>query len=85
MMMGGGGGHGGGAIYFGGGYMGAPRPGYYGRPLVGQGGVAYRRGRRLSRRSNRAWRLGMPYRATNLAWRANAAYNRSNYRYYNWY
>jgi len=55
--------------------------GVYGRPgIVGGGAVAFRRARRLARRSRRAAFFGFYGRSARLGWRANAAFGRGMYR-----
>lgn len=75
-----GGGCGGGGFYGGGygrGYYSNP---YYSFPGIGNGQVAFRRGRRLARRSRRAAWFGFYGRSNRLAIRAGWAFNRGHRR-----
>lgn len=63
----------------GGGYVASGNP-YYRFPGVGGGQVAFRRARRLARRSRRAAWFGFYGRANRLAFRSIAAYHRGAFR-----
>ena len=54
--------------------------GYGFRPFFGRGGVAFRRGRRLARRSRRAAFFGFYGRSARLAARSDAAFGRAAFR-----
>lgn len=85
----GGGGFGGGYGYGGGygggygrGYGYGYGGGYFGRPFFGFGGVAFRRGLRLERRSYRAASFGLFGRSARLQARAGAAFGRAGNRFF---